>query len=126
MTYSKSMTRPVFNFDNIYHSRDGDILSCSCAVAADMPFFKGHFPGMPIMPAVAQIEMIRELLEKHANRNTIIAGGSGLKFTGRIQPGDTLAIQLQYMPSGDISFTVENKDAVASKGILRQTGGTLG
>ena len=120
------MTGPVFNFDNICHSRDGNALSCSCTVTADMPFFNGHFPGMPIMPAVAQIEMIRELLEKHADWNTIIAGGNGLKFSGRIQPNDSLTIRLQRRPSGDISFNVNNRDTEVSKGILQLAGDTLG
>ena len=124
-----SMTGPVFSFDNINHSEDGETLSGSCLVAADMPFFNGHFPDLPIMPAVAQIEMIRELLEKHADWNTTIAGGSGLKFSGRIQPNDNLTIRLQRRSSGDISFSVENKTTVVSKGMLQSAlhqGGTLG
>ena len=80
---------------------------------------------MPIMPAVAQIEMIRALLEKHADWNTTITGGSSLKFSGRIQPNDRLTIRLQRRPFGDISFSIENKDAVVPKGILKMAGGTL-
>jgi len=118
------MTGPVFSFDPVSQSRDGETLSGSCLVAADMPFFKGHFPGLPIMPAVAQIEMIRALLQQHTDWNKAIAGGSGLKFTGRIQPNDSLIIRLQRRPSGDISFSVENKDTVVSKGVL-QLGGSL-
>ena len=119
-----SLTVTVFSFDPVSHSGDGNRLVTHCVVTADMPFFNGHFPGLPIMPAVAQIEMIRELLEKHAGWNTTIAGGSGLKFSGRIQPNDRLTIRLQHRPSGDISFSIENRDAVVSKGML-QTGGTL-
>ena len=118
------MTAAVFSFDPVSQSGDGDVLTGHCLVAADMPFFKGHFPGLPIMPAVAQIEMIQALLQQHADWNTTIAGGSGLKFTGRIQPDDSLTIRLQRRPSGDISFGVENRDTVVSKGIL-QLGGTL-
>ena len=119
------MTGHVFRFDDIHYSRDGDALSCSCAIAADMPFFNGHFPGMPIMPAIAQIEMIRSLLQQKTDWNAVIAGGSGLKFSGRIQPGDRLAIQLQRMPSGDVSFSLRNNTAIVSKGILKQAGGAL-
>ena len=120
-----TLTVTVFSFDHISHSRDGDILTCHSVLAADMPFFNGHFPGLPLMPAVAQIEMIRELLEKHADWNTIIAGGNGLKFSGRIEPNDTLNIRLQRKPSGDISFSIENKDTVVSKGVLQTAGDSL-
>lgn len=118
-----SLTAAVFSFDAVSQSGGGDALVCHCTVAADMPFFKGHFPGMPLMPAVAQIEMIRALIEKHAEWNTTITGGSGLKFSGRIQPNDRLIIRLQRRPSGDISFNIESRNAVVSKGTL-QTGGT--
>ena len=118
------MTGPVFNFDDIRQARDGGALSCSCAVTADMPFFNGHFPGMPIMPAAAQIEMIQSLL-RLTDWNAVIAGGSGLKFSGRIRPGDTLAIRLQRMASGDISFSVGNNAGVVSTGTLRLAGGDL-
>lgn len=120
-----SMTVPVFSFNDIQYSRNGETLSCNCVMAEDMPFFNGHFPGIPIMPAAAQIEMISSLLQQKTDWNAVIAGGSGLKFSGRIQPGDTLAIQLQRMPSGDISFNLINNVTVVSKGILKPAGGAL-
>jgi 3-hydroxymyristoyl/3-hydroxydecanoyl-(acyl carrier protein) dehydratase len=119
-----SLTGPVFSFNSISQSRDNNVLSCNCLVKADMSFFNGHFPGIPIMPAVAQIEMINSLLQQ-INWNAIIAGGRGLKFTGRIQPGDTLAIRLQRKSSGDISFSIENNATVVSKGLLQLAGDTL-
>jgi 3-hydroxymyristoyl/3-hydroxydecanoyl-(acyl carrier protein) dehydratase len=119
-----SLTGPVFSFDNISQSRDSNVFSCNCLVGADMPFFKGHFPDLPIMPAVAQIELINSLLQQ-TNWNAIIAGGYRLKFTGRIQPGDTLVIRLQRKSSNNISFTMENNATVVSKGFLQLAGGPL-
>jgi 3-hydroxymyristoyl/3-hydroxydecanoyl-(acyl carrier protein) dehydratase len=90
-----------------------------------MPFFSGHFPGLPIMPAVAQIGMIQSLLQQQAGWNAVITGGAGLKFSGRIRPDENLTIRLQHTPSGEISFTVENDANVVSKGILQLAGSTL-
>lgn len=120
------MTGPAFYFDQLSQSRDGEALSCRCAVTADMPFFAGHFPGRPIMPAAAQIEMLQALLTQHADWNAIIAGGTALKFSGRIQPGDTLRIQLQRTPCGAIRFSVASNNAVVSKGMLQLAGDVLG
>jgi 3-hydroxymyristoyl/3-hydroxydecanoyl-(acyl carrier protein) dehydratase len=119
-----SLTGPVFNFDNIRHSRDGNILTCNCQVGADMPFFNGHFPALPIMPAAVQIEMLNSLLQQ-TNWNVIITGGRGLKFTGRVAPGDALAIRLQRESSGDASFSVANNVTVVSRGFLQLAGNTL-
>lgn len=117
------MTAPVFSFDDVSHSRDGDALSCRCVVAANMPCFDGHFPDMPIMPAAAQLEMIQSLLQQHTNWNAIIAGGSALKFSGRILPGTILAIRLQRTPSGTLGFSVVHNDTVVTKGTLQLAGG---
>ena len=121
-----SLTVAVFSFDPVSQSEDGETLTGRCLVAADLPFFNGHFPGLPLMPAVAQIEMIHALLEEHADWKSVICGGSRLKFTGRIQPDDKLTIRLQRSTSGDISFSIENKDTVVSKGILQLAGGPHG
>jgi 3-hydroxyacyl-[acyl-carrier-protein] dehydratase len=121
-----SLIATVFSFDSISQSGDGKVLTGRCLVTADMPFFNGHFPGLPLMPAVAQIEMIRILIQQHTDWNTNIAAGNSLKFSGRILPNDSLTIRLQRRPSGDISFSIENKDAVVSKGILQLAGGTHG
>ena len=109
----------MFSFEQVSQSRNGETLTGSCHVAADMPCFNGHFPGLPIMPAAAQLEMIQALLRQHGKGNTVIAGGSKLRFTGRIQANDSLTIRLQRNPSGDIDFSVENRGAVVSKGNLQ-------
>ena len=113
------MTGPVFSFNGISRSEDGNTLSGSCLVTVEMPFFNGHFPDCPIMPAAAQIEMIHSLLQQHSDWNGIITGGRGLKFSGRIRPGDNLTVRVQRTASGGISFSVENRTNVVSKGVLQ-------
>jgi len=85
-------------------------------VAATMPFFNGHFPNMPIMPAVAQIEMIQSLLQQHSPWEPSINDGSKIKFSGRIVPGDILAIHLQYKPGKKIGFEIRKDTVVVASG----------
>jgi len=120
------MIGPVFSFDHISRSKDGNRFSGCCLVTADMPFFNGHFPQSPIMPAAAQIEMIQSLLQRHSDWHAIIVGGRRLKFSGRIGPGDSLDIQVQRTTSGDIGFKVKNGTTVVSKGTLQLAGDSDG
>lgn len=76
------------------------------------------------MPAVAQIEMIRAMLQLQSGWGSVITGGSKLKFTGLVQPGDTVTIQLQYTPHSEIRFTIEKDTILVSKGILELAGGS--
>lgn len=119
------MTAPAFSFDAVSRSPDGDTLCCRCTVAADLPCFSGHFPGMPVMPAVAQIEMIQALLQQQAEWKPVIAGGSGLKFSGRIPPGACLTIRLQRRPGDELEFSVQHDTRVVSRGRLQLAGDSL-
>ena len=112
----------VFRFDNLLRSEDGSTISCSCTISPDMPFFQGHFPGRPIMPAVTQLDMIQSLLQQNAGWNGVLTGGDALKFSGQVRPGDSLAIHIVRRPDGDITFSIKNENTLVSKGILRLAG----
>lgn len=116
----------VFRFDNLSRSSDGTTISCSCTITPDMPFFQGHFPGRPIMPAVAQLDMIQSLLQQHAGWNGALTGGDAIKFSGQVRPGDSLAIHIQRGPEGAITFSISNENTLASKGTLRLAGEAIG
>ncbi|MCG6868202.1 MAG: hypothetical protein LJE91_05555 [Gammaproteobacteria bacterium] len=118
------MTVPVYRFDEIRRSSDGNTISCRYVVTEDKPFFSGHFPGNPIMPAVSQIEMLRAVMQLQPDWNSVIAGGAGLKFTGLVQPGDTLAIRIHRTRSSEIRFSIEKDATMVSKGTLSLAGGS--
>ena len=117
-----SMTAPVYSFDAIEQPDRGDALRCRCTIAAALPCFDGHFPGLPLMPAAAQLAMLQALLLRHSNWQQTIIGGSRLKFSAPIRPGDRLDIELQRKPSGDIEFSITTADSPASRGSLKLGG----
>ncbi len=68
--------------------------SVQLVVPAHAPWFEGHFPGDPIVPAVAILEfvidtIVRSLGEAHRPRTLQSA-----KFLAPVRPGDTLAIEV--------------------------------
>lgn len=114
-----NMTAPVYSFDAIEQRDGGEALRCRCAIAVGLPCFDGHFPGLPLMPAVAQLAMLQALLLRHSNWKRPIIGGSRLKFSAPIRPGDLIGIELQRKPSGTIEFSLTTADGPSSKGILK-------
>ena len=126
---------PAFQFSQISRSTDGDTLTGNWLPSAGMPMFAGHFPGLPIMPAVAQIAMLQALIRQHSPwSTTTIIGGTKLKFSARIQPGDTLTLRLQRSGArfdtgsdtssgtGTMRFSIASQAGPASQGVLTLSG----
>lgn len=92
----------------------------NAVVAADSPWFSGHFPGEPILPGIAQIAMVWEALQLSGRRHGCLAGVKRIRFKQIIQPGD--AIEIQAGPhSGDpalIAFQIRRGGEVACSGLL--------
>jgi 3-hydroxymyristoyl/3-hydroxydecanoyl-(acyl carrier protein) dehydratase len=115
----------MFEFEHIEADADAQTLSCRYRARADLACFDGHFPGRPLMPAVAQLALLQALITAHGEllsiRGQALAGGSGLKFIAPIRPGDHLRIQLQRQPSGKLRCSLENAQGLVTKGMLRLT-----
>lgn len=52
----------------------------------DHPLFSGHFPGNPILPGAATIQIIKELAEIKTGRKLILAGAPVIKFISFMNP----------------------------------------
>jgi 3-hydroxymyristoyl/3-hydroxydecanoyl-(acyl carrier protein) dehydratase len=88
-------------------------------VPHDLRYFRGHFPGAPIVPGVVQIKwaigFARELLQAGG----AFAGMKAVKFLEVMQPGTTATLQLDYSAAaGELRFSFESGQARYSNGRL--------
>jgi len=71
-------------------------------VTINEPFFQGHFPGMPVMPGVLQIEALAQVgailalreLEDSDMKIPLFSGIDGARFRRPVVPGDTLRLEV--------------------------------
>lgn len=77
-------------------------------VTVNEPYFQGHFPGMPVMPGVLQIEALaqagailalRELNDANS-RIPLFSGIDGARFRRPVVPGDTLRLEVTAIRPG--------------------------
>jgi beta-hydroxyacyl-ACP dehydratase FabZ len=77
-------------------------------VTINEPFFQGHFPGMPVMPGVLQIEALAQVgailaLREFEDRETKVPLFSGIenaRFRRPVVPGDTLVLEVIALRTG--------------------------
>ncbi|MGH2406934.1 MAG: 3-hydroxyacyl-ACP dehydratase FabZ [Candidatus Limnocylindrales bacterium] len=71
------------------------------AVTATEWYFQGHFPGLPVMPGVLQVEALAQTMavyvakqEGFGERIGLFASIDACRFKRVVQPGDTLRLEV--------------------------------
>ena len=99
-------------------------------VAIDVPedtdYVRGHFPGAPILPAVAQLALLSQAASTCWKREVGIGGIVDLRFRGQIVPGDQLELFLSPADvAKELRFRLLNAGRVVSQGVVEtRTDGT--
>ena len=70
--------------------------------------FEGHFPGLPIVPGVCMMQIIREIMEVCTEKNLSITGAENMKFLAVINPeqNDEVDVLITYTDGGGGIFNV--------------------
>ena len=73
-------------------------------VTINEPFFQGHFPGMPVMPGVLQVEAMAQaagiMMLRKAEKSGVVAffmSCNEVKFRQPVTPGDQLVIKVKLL-----------------------------
>jgi acyl-coenzyme A synthetase/AMP-(fatty) acid ligase len=93
-------------FELLSVCRDGDARSLELRVPAGLAHFAGHFPGLPILPGVVQLDWAIRLAAECFDEKRDVASIDRLKFTAPVGPGALLALRLSRDPvRGRVQFT---------------------
>lgn len=92
-------------------------------------YFKGHFPGNPIMPGVLITESLAQTgavailsMPENKGKNALFGGINNMKFKKMVLPGDRLRLEVKIIKRkgpigvGEALATVDG--AIAAKGEL--------
>ena len=105
---------------------DEDRIIIESDVDADAAYFKGHFPGMPIMPGVLIIETVAQAgallisLSKGLSDDKFIAFSNvdAVKFRRPVKPGDMITVEVNIekirLPFYKFSGTAKVEGQVAA------------
>ena len=71
------------------------------AIGEDDQWFSGHFPGNPILPGVAQLKLVVDLISRCAPNTLQVTGLSRVKFRKIITPGELLDIRVNCVKTDE-------------------------
>ena len=88
-------------------------------ISAELPYFKGHFEGMAILPGVVQILWAEAISRKHFNLGGGYSGMQKIKFKSVVQPGTNLKLTLKNMDNGKkVHFSYRSDKSIHAEGYL--------
>lgn len=91
---------------NLIKSNDQQFLF-SARLDAGLQAFAGHFPNCPVFPGVAQIAMVKAIVEEHFANFQDLEKIEQLRFQGFIFPEQDIFIQIEPQDHS-IQFKVSN------------------
>ena len=93
---------PFLLIDKILELIPGESVTAIKNVTINEPYFQGHFPNQPVMPAVYSLECIAQAgaflllntLEEPLKKNAFISAIDEARFRQPVLPGDQLRIEV--------------------------------
>ena len=64
--------------------------------------FKGHFPGVPAVPGVCMMQMVKEMLENAIGVETTLRKAMSMKFLALINPLVNRSVQFEINYTGEL------------------------
>jgi 3-hydroxyacyl-[acyl-carrier-protein] dehydratase len=115
------MNESWYSLTNIDVSQNS--ISAKAAVTADSPWFSGHFPGEPILPGIAELSIIFDIIKNEFYKNTKklkILSLKKIRFKFLVKPEEILDIivTLTENMTNTYSFKITLGNNIACSGII--------
>lgn len=112
--------RAPFLFVDRIIERKKKSITTSLTLRGDEDFFRGHFPGNPIMPGVLIQEALFQtgallMSSGEASGLGVVTKVGSAKFKGMVRPGDVLEMEVKLEDKIDNAFWFKGKARVNDK-----------
>ena len=99
---------------------DKNEIEAEIQVPPDSPWFRGHFPGEPILPGVAQIGMVKDAIRQARDQDLKVTGVRRVRFKQIIRPNDKLKLIAAPLKenTGAYSFLILVENEAVCSGVM--------
>jgi len=105
---------------DIASSEDREIRA-AIQVPGDSHWFDGHFPGEPVLPGLAQISMVFDVIQKASENKRVVSSVNRVRFKRIVRPDDLLtvvAVPLEKEADA-YSFYIKIQSDLVCSGVIR-------
>ena len=92
-------------------------------IAPDHPAFAGHFPGMPIFPGAALLDLTLDAIQRSHQLDLAVWRVTSAKFLHFVRPGDAPVLEHAAASPTLIRFTVRVAERTVATGSLAREPG---
>ena len=99
-------------------------LEAQADVPQDCIWFTGHFPGEPILPGIALVNTVYEVIDRDAQargESVQISSLKRIRFTGPVRPGEKFVLNLTHEDVGQerlFHFKVAVNENIVCSGLV--------
>jgi acyl-coenzyme A synthetase/AMP-(fatty) acid ligase/3-hydroxymyristoyl/3-hydroxydecanoyl-(acyl carrier protein) dehydratase len=96
-----------------------DFVERSCRVPLDLACFPGHFPELPVVPGVLQLDWAMELVAQLLGRPARVTEIKSLKLASPLRPGQRFRVHSRVSAGERVEFKLWSRDATHATGRVR-------
>ena len=87
----------------------GGTFSTSIRLEPGHPIFAGHFPGLPVVPGVCMMAIMKEILQEIVHRPLRLVNAGNLKFLSLINPmeNETVNVELRFSEESEETIVLD-------------------
>ncbi|WP_413293194.1 hypothetical protein ACLSU7_17550 [Bdellovibrio sp. HCB185ZH] len=76
-------------------TKSGEALEVEIQPSPTWPYFSGHFPQMPILPAVAMIDISQHFIQEMIQSKNLLSNISSFRIKNPVSPNDKVVVKIQ-------------------------------
>jgi 3-hydroxyacyl-[acyl-carrier-protein] dehydratase len=78
----------------LYHEPAPGSVKAKISINKDHKILKGHFPGLPIVPGVCMMQIVREVMEVMTKKSLSLISADTMKFLSVINPNQNQEVDV--------------------------------
>ena len=120
----RALCRSLFRTAPLVPLAEGRGWSARATLVIDHPIFQGHFPGRPVTPGMAMVQLTQQLLSEGLSQEVHLRTARAIKFLSPLEPttGAELDVLLRITGEDDGGYNCDISGACGGRAVFSLKG----